>query len=134
MLHRITAVVLVAVLVHGNLAAQTQTQSPVQTVSQMQKVLREAQEKGKAVRVTLNRKMDNQRKFSGQVSDISDRGFTLADAKTGKTMGLAYEDVKEVRRKGMSRGEKIATGVAIAGAFVLVMTVLYFLGVTKSND
>lgn len=134
MFYKMIAVVLVAVLLHGILIAQTQPQTPVQTVPQMQKVLREAQEKDKAVKVTLNKKVDNQKKFSGEVSDISDTGFTLVDAKTGKTMKLAYEDLKEVRRKGMSRGEKIATGVAIAGAFVLVITVLHFLGVIKSND
>jgi hypothetical protein len=96
MLHRITAVVLVAVFVHGNLAAQTQPQTSLKTPAQMQRVLRKAQEKGKAVNVTLNKKISNHTKFSGEVSDISDTDFVVIDQKRGTTTKLAYADVKEV--------------------------------------
>lgn len=51
---------LVAVLLHGSLIAQTQPQSPVQTPAKMQQVLHKAQEKDKAV-VILNKKIDKQK-------------------------------------------------------------------------
>jgi RimP C-terminal SH3 domain len=134
MLYKAMSLALVAALLHGSLAAQDQKlQPPRQTVAQMQQLLRQAQEKDKAVKVTLNNKIDNQKKFSGTVTDISDTGFTLSDQKTGKTMKFAYSEVKEVNRKGMTRGDKIATGVAIAGTFVLVMFLLTVLGITRDS-
>jgi len=90
----------------------------------MQQVLRKAQEKDKAVKVILNKKIDNQSALTGKVSEISDTGFTMTDQQTGKPMKLAYEDVRQVNQKGMSKGSKIAIGIAVgAVAFTLVMVV-----------
>ena len=67
---RAISLVIVVVLVHGSIAAQDQPQFPPQTVAKM---LHKAQEKDKAVKVILTKKIDKQRKFSGKVSDISVR-------------------------------------------------------------
>lgn len=75
MLYRAISLALVVVLLHGSVAAQVQPQSPPQTVAQMQQALHKGQTKDKAVKVTLKRKIDNQRKFSGKVSEISNTGF-----------------------------------------------------------
>ena len=107
MFYRGISLVLVAVLLHSSIAAQTSS-SPTQSVAKMQQVLRKAQEKDKAVKVILNKKIDNQKKIIGKVSDISDTGFVLTDQKTGTTKQLAYEDVRQVNQKGMSKGSKIA--------------------------
>ena len=120
MLCRVISLVLVAVLLHGSIAAQTPPQSPPQTVARMQQVVHKAQEKDKAVKVTLKEKSDNQRKFSGKVSEISDSGFTLTDQKTGKTMKMGYADVQQVSQKGMSKAAKIAIGV-VAGVVVVAV-------------
>ena len=122
MFYRALSFVLVTVLLHGSIAAQDQTQSPQQTAAKMQEVLHKAQEKDKAVKVILNKKLDNQKKFSGKVSDISDTGFTLTDQKIGTTKTLAYADVREVHQKGLSKGAKIALGVVggVVVAFVIV--------------
>jgi hypothetical protein len=111
MFYKAVSVALVAVLLHGSIAAQTEPQSPSQTVAQMQQVLRKTQERDKAVKVILNKKIDNQKKFSGKVSDVSDAGFVLTDLKTGKSQKLAYSDVREVHQKGLSKGAKIGLGV-----------------------
>ncbi len=117
MFYRAISLVLVAVLVQGSIAAQDQPQSSTQTVAKMQQVLHKAQEKDKAVKVILNKKIDNRKKFSGKVSDVSDTGFVVTDQKTGTTKTLAYTDVREVHQKGMSKGWKIALGV-IAGVII----------------
>jgi hypothetical protein len=122
MFYRAISLVLVAVLVHGSIAAQDQPQSPPQTVAKMQQGLHKAQEKDKAVKVTLKKKIDNQKKFSGKVSDISDTGFVVTDQKTGTTKTLAFEDVQQVNQKGMSKGTKIALGVA--GGVVVAVAIL----------
>lgn len=123
MLYRVVPLVIVALLLPSTMAAQAQSQPPQQTPAQMQQVLQNAQQKNKAVKVTLKQKIENHRKFSGGVSDISDTGFTLTDRKTGRAMKLTYADVDKVKRKGMSKGAKIAIGVT-AGALLAGFIVL----------
>lgn len=126
MIHRAISLVLVAVLLHGSVAAQAQQQSPSQTLPKMQQVLHKAQGKSKAVKVTLNKKIDNQNQFNGKVSEISDTSFVLTDQKTGAIKRVAYEDIQQVRQKGLSKGASIAIGVGIAVAlFVGVAIIVY---------
>ena len=115
MLYKVLSVVLVVVLVHGSITAQ-KLQSTAQPVSKMQQILRKAQEKDKPVKVTLNRKIENRSKLTGRVSEISDTSFTLIEQQTGRPMVLAYEDVRQVSGKGMSKGAKIAIGIGIGVA------------------
>ena len=121
MFYRTISVILVAVLVHGSIAAQDQTQSSPQTVAKMEEVLHKALEKDKAVKVILKTKIDNQKKFRGKVSDISDTGFVVADQKTGRIQKLAYEDVQQINQTGMSKGAKI--GIAVAVGLVVAVLV-----------
>ncbi len=129
MLYKVIAVVLVPVLLHGSLVAQAQPQPPQQTVAKMQQVLLKAQEKNKAVKVTLRKTIDNQKKFSGKVSDVSDTGFVFTDQKTRTTKKFAYEDVQQVKQKGMSMGAKIlivslvVVGAAIGIGFAVACSV-----------
>jgi 1,4-dihydroxy-2-naphthoyl-CoA synthase len=115
MLYKAIALGVVAVLLNGSIAAQDQPQSPPQTVANMQQVLNKAREKDKAVKVILNKKIDNQTKFSGKVSEISDSGFVVTNEKTGTTKRLAYEDVRQIKRQGLSRAAKIliVSGVVV---------------------
>ena len=123
MFSRAISLVIVAVLVHGSIAAQDQPQSPPQTVAKMQQVLHKSQEKDKAVKVILNKKIDKQKKFSGKVSDISDTGFVVTDQKTGKPMKLAHADVREAHQKGWSKDATIAI-VVVAGVVIAVLLVV----------
>ncbi len=122
MFSKVIAVVLVLLFVHGDIAAQTSPPSPVQTPAKMQQVLRKAQEKNKAVKITLAKKIDKQSKLSGKASEISDTGFIVTDQKTGKVTKLDYQDVREVRQKGMSKGAKIAL-VVLAGVVIAAVIV-----------
>lgn len=115
------AVLLVTVMVHECLIAQTAPQSPVQTQAKMQQILRKAHEKDKAVNVTLKKKIENRKKLSGKVSDISETGFVVTDQKTRTSKELAYEDVQEIHQKGLSKSAEIAIGVGILAAVVLVI-------------
>ena len=125
MVSKMISVILVAALLHGSIAAQDQPQSPPQTVARMQQFLHKAQEKDKAVKVILNKKIDKQKKFSGKVSDISDTGFVVTDQKTGKPMA----DVREVHQRS---SKKEVTIVIVVGAGV-VLLVLLFIG-SKVHD
>ena len=87
----------------------------------MQQVLNKAREKDKAVKVILNKKIDNQTKFSGKVSEISDSGFVVTDEKTGTTKRLSYEDVRQVKQQGLSKAAKILLSVELLSAQLWVL-------------
>ena len=122
LLYKMIAVALIPMLLQANLLSQTGHQD-LQTPAKMQEIARKAQEKDKTVKVTLLTTIDNQRKLSGKVSDISDTGFTLTDQKTLRTMHVAFTDVQEVKQKGMSRTAKI---LIVSGIVVGVVVGLGF--------
>lgn len=122
MFYRAITLSLVFLLVQGSMAAQDQSQFPQQTVAQMQKVLRQAEESNKAVKVTLKKKIDRQSKFKGTVSEISDSGFVLTNQKDGKIQTLNYEDIKKVNRTGLSRAGMI-TLIVVGGVVVAAIVV-----------
>jgi hypothetical protein len=115
MISKMISLLLTAVLLHSSIAAQTSS-SPAQSPARMQRVLRIAQEKGKAVTVTLNSKVGNRTKLTGKVSEVSDTSFTVTDRQTGNRMTVAFEDVQQVKQKGMSTGAKVALGIGIGAA------------------
>ena len=115
MLYKAIALGLAAVFLNASIAAQNQPQSPSQSVANMQQVLNKAREKDKVVKVILNKKIDNQTKFSGKVIEISDSGFVVTNEKTRAAQRLAYEDVRQVKRQGLSKAAKIliVSGVVV---------------------
>jgi hypothetical protein len=123
MISKSISVLVISVVLHSSLAAQTLS-SPAQDVPMMQQVLRAAQERGEAVTVTLSRKVDNKTKLTGKVSDVSDSSFTLTTQRTGNPMTLAYNDVRQVKKGGMSKGAKIAVGVGIGAAIFVTLGII----------
>ena len=119
MCYKITSLLLVALLLRGTIAGQDQPQPPVQTTAKMQQVLRKALDKSKPVKVTLRKATDHQNAFDGVVVDISDRGFVLTDQKTQTTRSFTYEEVKQVKEKGMSKGMKfMIIGLVTVGGLI----------------
>ena len=121
MFSKVISIVLAGVLLHSSLAAQTESQPTVPNVGKMEQVLRKAQEKNKAVKVRLSRKIGNRTEISGKPSEISDTGFSVTDQKTGKVTKLAFQDVQEIKKKGMSKW-KIAL-VVLAGVIIAAIAV-----------
>ena len=113
MFYKSIAVALVVVLLHGSLMAQPQSQVPLQSPAKMQQVLRKAQDKDKAVKITLNKNIDSRKNLSGKVTEISETTFTVIEDKTGRSTKLAYDDVQRVGQKGMPWGAKVAIGVGV---------------------
>jgi hypothetical protein len=58
------------------------------------------------------------------VSEISDTSFTISDQQTGKPIKLAYDDVRQVNQKGMSKGSKVALVIAIGAAAFLAVGIV----------
>ena len=128
MIFKTIAAVLVCVLVHNSVAAEVQPQPPTQTVDKMQQVLHKAQDKDKAVKITLRKKVDNQRKVTGRVREITDTGFSIVDQKTGKTMSFAYQDVQQDGQTGVSKGTIIAVAALVAGGLIILEVIFHEMG------
>jgi hypothetical protein len=51
-------------------------------------------------------KLKDNTKLKGYISDASSDSFTLADAKSGQTRTLSYQDVTEVKKPGGLHGRR----------------------------
>jgi len=75
-------------------------------------------------------KLRNGQKIKGYVSNAGEKDFALTDSKSGQTTTIAYADVVEVKKPGMSKRTKILIGVGIgvvATAAILAWAVTHSL-------
>ncbi len=66
-------------------------------------------------------KMKDGTKLKGYISQTGEDSFNLTDSKTKQTNAVAYRDVAQVKKQGLSTGAKIALGVGIAVAATAVV-------------
>jgi hypothetical protein len=62
-------------------------------------------------------------KLKGYITQKGDDSFTLTDSKTNQSTTIAYSDVAQVKKGGLSTTSKIAIG-ALAGAAAIVLYVI----------
>ena len=58
-------------------------------------------------------KMKDGRKLKGFISQSGEESFDLTDSKTKQTTSLAYRDVTQVKKQGLSTAAKIAIGAGV---------------------
>lgn len=63
-------------------------------------------------------------KYHGYITEITDDGFVVADAKTGATAPITFTEVKGIKGNNFSTGAKIGIGVAIAAAVVIIAAII----------
>ena len=73
---------------------------------------------GDKARVTV--RLRDKSKLKGYISQKGEDSFSITDSKSGHTSIVAYRDVSEVKRKGLSKGEKITLIGVIVGIFMVV--------------
>lgn len=74
---------------------------------------------GEAARVKV--KLQDKRKIEGYISAADGEGFTVTNLKTGIATEVAYAQVKSIKGNNLSTGAKIAIGVGIAAAIILII-------------
>jgi uncharacterized iron-regulated protein len=62
-------------------------------------------------------------KLKGYITQKGDDSFSLTESKTNQSTIIAYIDVAQVKRRGLSITEKIAIG-AVTGAAAIVLTIV----------
>jgi sporulation protein YlmC with PRC-barrel domain len=84
------------------------------------KVKNELANLGTGKETNVKVKLRDNRKVSGYVSEIGAENFTVVEKKTNQAVQIPYSQVKKVKGKNSSTGEKIWIGIGIAW-FVLAM-------------
>jgi hypothetical protein len=79
---------------------------------------------GPKARVRLE--LRDKTELEGYVGEAGSDSFTVADAKTGGTTRVDYAQVAKLKGRGMSTGKKVAIGVGIGVAALVVLGVIVF--------
>ena len=98
--------------------AQTNTRNDAAAV---EKIKAKVAKRGTGEKARVALKMRNGTKMKGFISQSGDDSFTITDPKTKQTSTLAYSDVAQVKRSGLSKTSKILIGVGVAVAVTAVV-------------
>ena len=83
-------------------------------VPQAEKIKMKVAKMGTGEKAKAKIKLHSGEKLKGYISSAGENDFVLTDKKSGKTTTIAYADVDEVGKPGMSQGTKIALIVVVA--------------------
>ncbi len=103
--------------------AQTSTGNNAATV---EKIKTNVTKRGTGEKARVSVKMLSGTKMKGFISQAGEDSFTLTDSKTKQTSTLAYSDVAQVKKQGMSTGTKILIGVGVGVAVTAVVLAVAF--------
>jgi len=109
------------------ISAQSDTNNSVET-NKVEKIKTDVNRRGTGEKSKVVVKMKNGTKLKGFINQAGQDSFDLTDSKTKQTTVVAYRDVAQVKKQGLSTGVKIAIGVGIAAAVTVIV-----LGVAISN-
>ena len=65
-------------------------------------------------------KLRDKTKAEGYVGRAGEEGFVLVDSKTGAETEIAYAQVRQVKGNNLSTGAKIAIGLGILAAVIII--------------
>ena len=77
-----------------------------------------------AGKIAIKIKLLNGSELHGQISQASDREFTLTEDKTEKSFTIAYADVSDLKGRGFSTGKKIGIIAAVTVGLLLTVFVI----------
>jgi hypothetical protein len=120
MLHKLMSVILAGGLILSSSASAAAEQAG--SASDLQAKARSAMDQHKQVVVVTRVEKDGTKKFHGTITEVSDKGLTLAESNTGRTMAMFYEEIREI--KGKSAHWPIYVAIA-GGAAAVVLGVMF---------
>jgi hypothetical protein len=120
MLQKLMSVILAGGLILSSSASAAAEQAG--RAADLQAKARSSMERHKQVVVTTRSENNGTNKVQGTISEVSDKGLTLVEHKTGRTMAMSYEDIREI--KGKSAHWPIYVAIA-GGAAAVVLGVMF---------
>ena len=101
-------------------------------VPQAEKVKAKVAKLGTGEKAKAKVKLHSGEKLKGYISSAGENDFTVTDKKTGQSKTIAYSDVDEIKKPGLSQGTKIALIVVVA--VVATAAILAIVVVHGLND
>ena len=133
MLKNFLSLLLVGLLIHianpTPVLAKSRTEKETQKVEKVRAAILSLGV-GPAARIKV--KLKDKTKLEGYIKEAGDDHFVIADARTGSDTVVAYPQVKTAQGQNLSKGAKIAIGVGIAAAIVIVILFIAYHGFTPS--
>jgi hypothetical protein len=97
-------------------SSQPQTNDLVESV----KVKRQVEQRGIGEKAKVRVVLRNKTEVKGYVSQIAASSFQVTDRRTGEVLLIDYASVDRIKGGGLSKGSKIAIGVAVGAAVTAV--------------
>ena len=122
---KLVALVLVLAVTSNSMAlmagqtADTTNQTPGS--KNAAKIKAEVQKRGIGKQARVKVTLRNDTEVRGYVSQIDDASFQITSPNTQGVTTVAYADVKKVRGPGLSRAVRVAIGVSVLAAGVLIL-------------
>ena len=101
-------------------------------VPQAEKIKMKVAKMGTGEKAKAKIKLRSGEKLKGYISSAGENDFVLTDKKSGQAKTIAYSDVDEVKKPGLSQGTKIALIVVVA--VVATAAILAILVVHSLNN
>jgi len=121
-------------LLFTNLQLINAQTNPGNNAATVEKIKANVTKRGTGEKARVNVKMLNGTKMKGFISQAGDDSFTLTDSKTKQTSTLAYSDVAQVKKQGLSTGAKILIGVGVGVAVTAVVIAVAFRNLDFSGN
>jgi len=86
----------------------------------VEKIKTKVNQRGTGEKAKVVVKMLNGTKMKGYISQAGEDSFNLTNSKTNQTTAIAYRDVAQVKKPGLSTAAKIGIGVGIGAVVVAV--------------
>jgi hypothetical protein len=125
------SLILIGLLAFLTSGGQAHARAFKEQVPPVEKIKAKIAKLGTGEKAKAQVKLRSGEKIKGYVSRAGENDFTITEKKTGQTKTVAYADVVEVRKPGLSKGTKIALVVGIgvvATAAILAIAVTHSLG------
>ena len=87
-----------------------------------QKIKSEIAKLGTGSDARVEVKLRDKTKLKGHIGEVGNESFAVVDDNTGAVTTVAYPQVKQVKGNNLATGVKIAIGVAIFVAVLLILT------------
>ncbi len=122
MLNEFLSVLLIATILHPSVFSEQPMlpDAPSATQAKLKADLKKYAGEQKKVNLTLK----DTGKITGLVQQTGEEQFQFKNMKTGEVRQIAYSDVTEAKKAGMSTTSKVLIGVGIAVGFSLGMTAI----------
>ena len=126
MFRKVLAVAVVGLLLHAFVLAETiSAASKAEKQARFALKVKAGLEKlgvGEDTRVAVE--LRDKTKVAGYLSAINEESFSVTSLTSGTTTSIAYTQVQQVKGHNLTTGQKIAIGVAIGAAAVLIVSLI----------